>query len=77
MAAEPRSPRWARRLGVGVVGLDNQYHPQLLGMILNRATGMSVTQDTPSRLWDTLGMESDGAWALDSRHSGSRRWRRG
>ncbi len=43
----------------------NKYHPQLLGMILERATGMSVTEFTQTRLWDPLGMEFDGAWALD------------
>jgi CubicO group peptidase (beta-lactamase class C family) len=43
----------------------NKYHPQLLGMILERATGMSVTDYTQTRLWDPLGMEYDGAWALD------------
>lgn len=47
----------------------NKYHPQLLGMILERATGMSVTQYTQTRLWDRLGMEYDGAWALDSDES--------
>jgi CubicO group peptidase (beta-lactamase class C family) len=44
----------------------NKYHPQLLGMILERTTGMSVTEYTQTRLWDQLGMEFDGAWALDS-----------
>jgi CubicO group peptidase (beta-lactamase class C family) len=48
----------------------NKYHPQLLGMILERATGMSVTEFTQTRLWDPMGMEYDGAWALDSRESG-------
>lgn len=48
----------------------NKYHPQLLGMILERATGMSVTAYTQTRLWDPLGMEFDGAWALDSEESG-------
>jgi CubicO group peptidase (beta-lactamase class C family) len=43
----------------------NKYHPQLLGMILERTTGMSVTEYTQTRLWDRLGMEYDGAWALD------------
>jgi CubicO group peptidase (beta-lactamase class C family) len=43
----------------------NKYHPQLLGMILERATGMSVTEFTQTRLWDRLGMEYDGAWTLD------------
>lgn len=48
----------------------NKYHPQLLGMILERATGMSVTELTQTRLWDRIGMEYDGAWALDSEESG-------
>ncbi|MDH5616281.1 MAG: serine hydrolase, partial [Acidimicrobiia bacterium] len=47
----------------------NKYHPQLLGMILERATGMSVTEYTQTRLWDRVGMEFDGAWALDSETS--------
>jgi CubicO group peptidase (beta-lactamase class C family) len=50
--------------------LYNKYHPQLLGMILERATGMSVTEYTQTRLWDRIGMEYDGAWALDSEESG-------
>ena len=48
----------------------NKYHPQLLGLILERTTGMSVTAFTQSRLWDPLGMEFDGAWTLDSDASG-------
>lgn len=50
--------------------LYNKYHPQLLGMILERSTGLSVTAWTQSRLWDPLGMSFDGAWALDSTFSG-------
>lgn len=45
--------------------LYNKYHPQLLGLILERSTGMSVSQYTQTRLWDPLGMEFDGSWALD------------
>jgi CubicO group peptidase (beta-lactamase class C family) len=48
----------------------NKYHPQLLGMILERTTGASVTAWTQTRLWDRLGMEFDGAWTLDSESSG-------
>jgi CubicO group peptidase (beta-lactamase class C family) len=48
----------------------NKYHPQLLGMILERTTGTSVSEWTQSRLWDPLGMEFDGAWTLDSESSG-------
>ena len=49
--------------------LYNKYHPQLLGMVIERATGMTVTEFTQSRLWDALGMEHDGAWALDGTDS--------
>lgn len=48
----------------------NKYHPQLLGMILERTTGTSVTAYLQTRLWDPAGMEFDGAWALDSEASG-------
>ncbi|WP_152039463.1 serine hydrolase domain-containing protein [Salinigranum salinum] len=48
----------------------NKYHPQLLGMILERTTGMPVTEWTQTRLWEPLGMEFDGAWCLDSTDSG-------
>jgi CubicO group peptidase (beta-lactamase class C family) len=50
--------------------LYDKYHPQLLGMILERATGMTVTDYTQMQLWDPLGMGYDGAWALDSAASG-------
>jgi CubicO group peptidase (beta-lactamase class C family) len=48
----------------------NKYHPQLLGMILERTTGMSVSEYTQTRLWQPLGMEFDGQWTLDSDQSG-------
>ena len=48
----------------------NKYHPQLLGMILERTTGMSVTEYTQTRLWDPMGMEFDGEWTLDSEEHG-------
>jgi len=50
--------------------LYDKYHPQLLGLILERTTGMSVTEYTQRKLWDPLGMEFDGAWCLDSEKSG-------
>lgn len=48
----------------------NKYHPQLLGIILERATGTSVTKYMQEKLWDPLGMEFDGSWSLDSKESG-------
>ena len=50
--------------------LYNKYHPQLLGMILERATGMSVTAWTQQALWTPMGMEFDAEWTLDSAGSG-------
>lgn len=47
----------------------NKYHPQLLGMILERATGMPVSNYLQTRIWDALGMEFDGSWSIDSQTS--------
>lgn len=48
----------------------NKYHPQLLGMILERATGNTVTGYLQDELWDPLGMEFGGSWSMDSEQSG-------
>ena len=50
----------------GVYNRYNKYHPQLLGMILERTTGMPVTSFLQTRVWDKLGMEFDGSWSIDS-----------
>ena len=44
----------------------NKYHPQLLGMILERSTGMPIATYLQTRIWDKLGMEFDGSWSTDS-----------
>jgi len=44
----------------------NKYHPQLLGLILERTTGMTVTNYLQTRIWDPLGMEFEGSWSTDS-----------
>ncbi|WP_431899850.1 serine hydrolase domain-containing protein [Nonomuraea sp. bgisy101] len=46
------------------------YNPLLLGMVLERATGMTVSAYMSSRLWQPLGAERDATWSLDSRRSG-------
>jgi CubicO group peptidase (beta-lactamase class C family) len=48
----------------------NNYHPLLLGLVLERATGMSVSDYMATRLWQPLGAEADAAWNLDSEGSG-------
>ncbi len=45
----------------------NNYNPLLLGMVLERATGKSVTAQLQDGLWTPLGMEYGGSWSLDSR----------
>lgn len=50
--------------------LYNNYHPLLLGMILERSTGISVTEYLERKIWQPLGMEFDGSWSLDSEQSG-------
>ena len=44
----------------------NKLHPQLLGLVLERATHMSVTQFLQTALWDPVGMEYGGSWSTDS-----------
>jgi CubicO group peptidase (beta-lactamase class C family) len=48
----------------------NNYHPLLVGMVLERATGRSVSDYLATRLWQPLGAEADAAWNLDSERSG-------
>lgn len=48
----------------------NNYNPLLLGLVLERATGMSVSEYLATRLWQPLGAEADASWSLDSEASG-------
>src|SRR5829696_5803082 len=48
----------------------NNYDPLLVGLILERATGMSVSGYLQEKLWKPMGMEADGSWSLDSTQSG-------
>jgi CubicO group peptidase (beta-lactamase class C family) len=50
--------------------LYNNYNPLLLGLVLERATGMSVSEYMATRLWQPLGSEFDATWSLDSERSG-------
>ncbi len=53
----------------GEAWLYNNYNPLLLGLVLERATGMSVSEYMSSRLWRPLGAEFDATWSLDSEGS--------
>ncbi len=48
----------------------NDYNPQLIGMVLERATGMPVSAYLETRLWQSMGAEADGSWDMDSERSG-------
>ncbi len=39
---------------------------QVLGHILRKAVGMSITEYTQLKLWDPIGMEHDGQWITDN-----------
>jgi CubicO group peptidase (beta-lactamase class C family) len=44
----------------------NNYNPLLLGMILERATGMPVAEYLERKLWQPLGAEFGASWSVDS-----------
>jgi CubicO group peptidase (beta-lactamase class C family) len=47
----------------------NNYNYLLLGIILERATGMPVAKYMEEKLWKPLGMEAPASWSLDSEAS--------
>jgi CubicO group peptidase (beta-lactamase class C family) len=48
----------------------NNYNFLLLGIIVERATGMPVAKYMEEKLWKPLGMEAPSSWSLDSEASG-------
>ena len=50
--------------------LYNNYHPLLLGMILERVTGKSVTAYLQEKLLEPLGMEYPGSWSINGDQDG-------
>lgn len=44
----------------------NNYHPLLLGIILERATEMTVSAFFEREIWDKIGAEHDASWSIDS-----------
>lgn len=43
----------------------NNFHPLLLGLILERATGTTVAGYLEEKIWQQVGMEFSGSWSLD------------
>ncbi len=50
--------------------LYNNYNPLLIGMILERVTGKSVTEYFQEKLWSPLGMVYAGSWSINADKSG-------
>jgi CubicO group peptidase (beta-lactamase class C family) len=50
--------------------LYNNYNPLLMGLVLERATGTSVSAYMARHLWQPMGAEADASWSLDSAGSG-------
>ena len=48
----------------------NNFNPLLIGLVLERATGMHVAEYLQEKIWKPLGMEDGGSWSLDSLESG-------
>lgn len=48
----------------------NNYNPLIVGLMVERATGQSVSQLIEDRLWTRLGAERPASWSLDSKRSG-------
>ncbi len=48
----------------------NNYNLVLLGMVLERVTGSTVSAYLQDKIWKPLGMEYPASWSLDSQHSG-------
>lgn len=48
----------------------NNYHPLLLGIILERSTGVSVSQFFERQIWQKIGAQYNASWSLDSEKSG-------
>ena len=47
----------------------NNYHPLLLGIILQRSTGQTVAGYFGERIWAKIGAEYDASWSLDSQET--------
>ncbi|MCL2745633.1 MAG: beta-lactamase family protein [Coriobacteriia bacterium] len=47
----------------------NNYNPLLLGIILERSTGMSVSEYFEQSFWQPIGTKYDASWSLDSDRS--------
>ncbi|MCA9735411.1 MAG: serine hydrolase [Deferribacteres bacterium] len=50
--------------------LYNNYNPLLVGIILERTTGKTVSKYLEDKIWKPIGMEYSASWSLDSKDKG-------
>jgi CubicO group peptidase (beta-lactamase class C family) len=55
----------------------NDFNPELIGMVLERVTGMSVTQWLDQTLWQPMGAQYPGSFSIDSTAAGFEKMERG
>ena len=55
----------SRKHEPGTVNYYNSMDAQVLGLVLERATGMSPSDYLEDRVWSRIGAEHDGYWILD------------
>ncbi|WKZ35161.1 MAG: serine hydrolase [Anaerolineales bacterium] len=55
---------------IGDEWLYNNYHPLLEGLIIERVTGVNVSEYLQEKFWKPMGAEYSASWSLDSEASG-------
>ncbi|MDA9786916.1 beta-lactamase family protein [Pontimonas sp.] len=50
----------------GVTWHSNNCNPQLLGMVIERSTGMTISEYMSESWWGPMGAEADASWSADS-----------
>jgi len=62
---------WRTRIenAPGETFLYNNYHPLLLGLVLERAVHMPVAVYLEKKIWQPIGAQYDASWSLDSEAS--------
>jgi len=60
----------ASKTPIGETFKYNNFHPLLEGLIIERATGMTVAEYLQEKIWKPMGAEFPASWSLDSEKSG-------
>ena len=54
----------------GVRFVYNNYNPLLIGLVVERAVGTTVSAFLSETVWQAMGAEADASWSLDRAHAG-------